>query len=282
MVESREKVALVTGASSGIGEAIARRLLQRGWRVAMTARREERLVSLVKLLDVAGDRTLTLVGDVTSAADRQRWVQRTYERWGRIDALVNNAGYGQRGPIELVPVEAIRANFETNLFSLVALTQLVIPLMRGRGRGRIINVGSVAGRIARPFSSVYDATKHALNAVSDGLRGELRPFGIDVVVIQPGFITTEFVDAANKVSGEVIRHMGVYSEAWEAMQKSIGTVKRLAGRPDDIADLVERALDARHPRARYSGPKHAKLFLALKWLLPDRLFDRVFRVRRSP
>ena len=282
MVDSRGKVALVTGASSGIGEAIARRLLRKGWRVAMTARREDRLVNLVQLLDVAGDRTLTLVGDVTNPADRKRWVERTYERWGRIDALVNNAGYGQRGPIELVPVEAIRANFETNLFSLISLTQLVIPLMRGRGRGRIINIGSVAGRIARPFSSVYDATKHALNAVSDGLRGELKPFGIDVVVIQPGFIATEFIAAANKASGEVLEHMGVYHEAWAALQASIGRLKRLAGKPEDIAELVERALKSKRPRPRYSGPKHAKLFLAVRWLLPDRVFDAVFRVRRLP
>lgn len=281
MGETRERVALVTGASSGIGEAVARRLLSQGWCVAMTARREDRLVTMVKLLDTAGDRTLTLVGDITSPEDRKRWVTRTYERWGRIDTLVNNAGYGQRGPIELVPVDAMRANFETNLFALVALTQLVIPLMRARGHGRIINIGSVAGRIARPFSSVYDATKHALNAVSDGLRGELQPFGIDVVVIQPGFIATEFVAAANKASGEVLDHMGVYNEAWEALQASIGRLKRLAGKPDDIADLVDRALRARRPRARYSGPRHAKLFLAVKWLLPDRVFDAVFRVRRS-
>jgi len=280
MLEFGGKVALVTGASSGIGEAVARRLLETGWRVAMTARREDRLVNLVKLLDVAGDRTLTLVGDVTNPTDRQRWVQRTYERWGRIDALINNAGYGQRGPIELVPIEAIRSNFETNFFSLIALTQLVIPLMRGRGQGRIVNIGSVAGRIARPFSSVYDATKHALNAVSDGLRGELHPFGIAVVVIQPGFITTEFTEAANRASGEVLQHMGVYSEAWERLQAGIHRLKRIAGTPDTIAALVEQALTAPRPRARYSGPKHAKLFLALRWLLPDRLFDAAFRTRR--
>ena len=113
--------------------------------------------------------------------------------FGRIDGLVNNAGFGQRGPIELVPVESIRQNFETNLFSLIALTQLVIPIMREQGKGRIVNVGSVAGRIARPFSSVYDATKHALEAVTDGLRGEMSPFGIRVSLIQPGFILTEFL-----------------------------------------------------------------------------------------
>ncbi len=280
MGESRQKVALVTGASSGIGEAIARRLLRKGWCVAVTARREDRLVSLVKLLDVAGDRTLTLVGDVTNAVDRKRWVELTYERWGRIDALINNAGYGQRGPVELVPLEAVRANFETNLFSLIALTQLVVPLMRARGRGHIINIGSVAGRIARPFSSVYDATKHALNAISDGLRGELKPFGVAVVVIQPGFISTEFAASATKASGEVLNHMGVYHDAWQKLQSSISRLKRLAGRPDNIARLVERALNTRRPRARYSGPAHAKLFLAIRWLLPDRLFDAVFRVRR--
>ena len=103
-----------------------------------------------------------------------------------------------------------------------------------------------------------------------------------MVVIQPGFIATEFVEAANRASGQVIKHMGVYAGAWEALQASIDTVKRLAGKPDDIADLVEAALSARRPRARYSGPKHAKLFLAIRWLLPDRMFDAVSRVKRSP
>ena len=184
------QIVIVTGASAGIGEAAARRLAGEGATVVIAARRADRLDAVKREIESAGGRALAVVGDVTSQQDRKRLVQETMRAFGRIDGLVNNAGYGQRGPIELVPIEAIRQNFETNLFSLIALTQLVIPIMREQGSGRIVNISSVAGRIARPLSSVYDATKHALEAISDGMRGELAPFGIKVVVIEPGFIIT--------------------------------------------------------------------------------------------
>jgi NAD(P)-dependent dehydrogenase (short-subunit alcohol dehydrogenase family) len=269
------RVALVTGASSGIGDAIVRRLLRAGWRVALCARRAERLHELARQEDPAGERALVLAGDVTEAADRERWVAATLERWGRLDALVNNAGYGQRGPIELVPVEAIRANFETNVFSLVALTKRVVPLMRAQGGGRIVNIGSVAGRIARPMSSVYDATKHALNAISDGLRGELRGFGIAVVVIEPGLISTEFGEAAARVSGGVMPDTGLYADQVASLRKGYERLRKVAGKPGDIARLVEKALEARRPRSRYAGPLHAKIFLLLRRLLPDAAIDAV-------
>ena len=153
---------LITGASSGIGEATVRRLVRAGAKIALAARRSERLVALCAEIDPSGQQTLALAGDVTVEADRQRWVEATVRRFGRIDALVNNAGYGQRGPVEQVPLAAIRKNFETNVFALLGLTQLVAPLLRAQGEGRIVNIGSVAGRVARPMSSVYDATKHAL------------------------------------------------------------------------------------------------------------------------
>jgi NADP-dependent 3-hydroxy acid dehydrogenase YdfG len=175
-------VVVITGASSGIGEATSRRLFGSGFRVVLAARRAERLQSLKTELEPASQmasseavssRILTVSADITAKDDRERLVSETMRVFSRIDGLVNNAGFGQRGPIELVSVEDIRKNFETNLFSLIALTQLVIPILRKQGKGRIVNVGSVAGRIARPFSSVYDATKHALEAVTDGLRGEM-------------------------------------------------------------------------------------------------------------
>src|SRR5438128_3655159 len=182
------QVVIITGASAGIGEATARMVARQGATVVLVARRKERLDGLKAEIEQAGGRAMTIAADVTNATDRERIVNETLAAFSRIDALVNNAGYGQRGPIEMVPIDAIRQNFETNLFSLVALTQLVIPVMRRQASGRIVNISSVAGRIARPLSSVYDATKHALEAISDGLRGELGPFGIKVVVIEPGFI----------------------------------------------------------------------------------------------
>ena len=275
-----EQVVIITGASSGIGEATARRLARAGAKLVISARRADRLEALARDLDPSGQRVLAVAADVTDEAGRRRLVDETLTRHGRIDALVNNAGYGTRGPIELVPVALIRRNFETNLFALIALTQLVVPHLRAGGSGRIINIGSVAGRIARPLSSVYDATKHALEAVTDGLRGELKPFGIEVVLIRPGFIRTEFVDAANSASEPVIANAGPYAPYFEGFRGNYRRWLSWAGGPDDIARLVEKALAARRPAPRYAGPAHAKLLLFIKWLLPARAVDWLVRLRK--
>src|SRR5262245_10278677 len=239
-------VVIVTGASAGIGEAVSRRLFASGFRVVLAARRTERLQSLKAELEptpriadgmTASQRLLTVTADVTSSDDRAHLINEAMRAFGRIDGLVNNAGFGQRGPIELVSVERIRQNFETNLFALIALTQLAIPIMRQQGKGRIVNVGSVAGRIARPFSSIYDATKHALEAVTDGLRGELSPFGIRVSLIQPGFILTEFLEVANRVSKSVTEDAGPYADYLSGFSGMSEKARRIAGRPDEIAQL---------------------------------------------
>jgi NAD(P)-dependent dehydrogenase (short-subunit alcohol dehydrogenase family) len=275
-----DQVVIVTGASSGIGEAAARRLARGGARLVISARRAEPLAALARELDPAGARVRAIAGDITDAAVRERLVGEALGNFGRIDALVNNAGYGTRGPVELVPVDLIRRNFETNLFSLIALTQLVVPHLRERGAGRIVNIGSVAGRIARPLSSVYDSTKHALEAITDGLRGELAPFGIQVVLIRPGFILTGFTDAANEASASVIENAGPYAPFVEGFRAAYRRAHRIAGHPDDIARLVENALTARRPAPRYAGPGHAKFLLLIKWLLPDRVIDRIVRLRK--
>lgn len=269
------QVVIVTGASAGIGEAASRRLASEGATVVMAARRADRLGALKLEIESSGGLALSVVGDVTSAQDREHLVQQTMTACGRIDGLVNNAGYGQRGPIELVPVDAIRQNFETNLFSLIALTQLVIPIMRDQGAGRIVNISSVAGRIARPLSSVYDSTKHALEAISDGLRGELAPFGIKVVVIEPGFIITEFLGVATENARPIIENAGPYTESFERLDGVVHRLRKMAGRPEDIAEVIFKALSARNPRARYAAPGHARLALAVKRLLPTRVFDYV-------
>jgi NAD(P)-dependent dehydrogenase (short-subunit alcohol dehydrogenase family) len=276
-----DQVVIITGASSGIGEATARRLARGGAKLVIGARRAEPLKALARELDPSGQRILAVTADVTDEAGRRRLVDEALKKYGRIDALVNNAGYGTRGPVELVPVELIRRNFETNLFALIALTQLVIPHLRERGAGRIVNIGSVAGRIARPLSSVYDSTKHALEAITDGLRGELASFGVEVVLIRPGFIVTGFVDAANKVSGPVIENAGPYAPYFEGFRTGYQRLLRWAGQPDDIARLVEKVLTARRPAPRYAAPVHAKLFLFLKWLLPGRAIDWIVRLRRK-
>jgi NAD(P)-dependent dehydrogenase (short-subunit alcohol dehydrogenase family) len=275
------QVVIITGASAGIGEATARMLGRQGARLVLTARRQDRLNVLKQEIESAqtggtaraAGTVLAIAGDVTSASDRERLVQETMRVFGRIDALVNNAGYGQRGPIEIVPVDDIRRNFETNVFSLIALTQLAIPIMRSQRSGRIVNISSVAGRIARPLSSVYDATKHALEAISDGMRGELAPFGIKVIVIEPGFIITEFLEVANSVSRPVVEQDGPYAPFLKGLEETYSRARGIAGKPEDIARLVLRALASGRPRIRYAGPAHARLFLALNRVLPQRLKD---------
>jgi NAD(P)-dependent dehydrogenase (short-subunit alcohol dehydrogenase family) len=273
------QVVIVTGASAGIGEATARRLARAGARVVLSARRADRLEALACDIDPTGANVLAVPGDVTSDADRNQLVAAARAKFGRIDGLVNNAGYGTRGPVERVAVELVRKNFETNVFALIALTQLVLPAMRERGSGCIVNIGSVAGRIARPLSSIYDSTKHALEALTDGLRGELRPFGVRVTLIRPGFILTEFVAAADAASAEVRADAGAYAPFYKGYGENTALMRRVAGEPDDIARLVARALASDDPAPRYSGPFHAKVFLLLKWLLPDRLLERILRLK---
>ena len=274
------QVIIITGASAGIGAETARRLVRGGAKVVIFARRADSLLALAGELDPTGACVLAVPGDVTSDADRRRLVAGALEKFGRIDGLVNNAGYGTRGPVEIVPVDAIRKNFETNLFSLIALTQLVLPHLRERGDGCIVNIGSVAGKIARPLSSIYDSTKHALEAITDGLRGELKPFGVRVTLIRPGYIVTEFIDAASRASDQYTDHAGAYTPHLAGFRVGYQKLRRVAGAPDDIARLVERALTSDNPAPRYSGPLHAKFFLLLKWLLPDRLLQFIVRLRK--
>jgi len=239
----------------------------------INARRQDRLDVLKNEIEAAGGKALAIVGDITSPEDRARLVKLALAEFGRIDALINNAGYGVRGPVEIVPLDDIRRNFETNVFSLIGLSQLVIPIMRKQGAGRIINISSVAGRIARPLSSIYDSTKHALEAISDGMRGELAPFGIKVIVVEPGFLLTEFLQVSTDVSRPVTEKQSPYSGFLATFNRGTDRMRKMAGRPDDIARLIETALTAGRPRIRYAGPAHARIFLALKRILPDRVID---------
>lgn len=274
-------VILVTGASSGIGAAIARRLATRGCRLALLARRADRLETLARELDPDGARVLAVAGDLTAEADRIRFVDTAVAHFGRIDGLVNNAGYGQRGPLETVPLADLRANYETNVFSLIGLTQLVIPHLRAAGGGRVVNIGSVAGRIPRPLTSIYDSTKHALEALTVGLRGELKPWGIRVSLVRPGFIASEFVAAADRASEAALQGLGPYEPYFRGHREKSGLLWKLAGQPDDVARAVEHAMLSRYPNKTYATPGHARVFLALRWLLPSAVFERVVAMRRK-
>ncbi|MBI4469674.1 MAG: SDR family NAD(P)-dependent oxidoreductase [Acidobacteria bacterium] len=274
MAELRDKVVIVTGASAGIGEAVSRALGAQGARVVLAARRTARLDALKKEIESRGGTALAVTADITEEAARASLVMATMTAFGRIDALINNAGFGQRGPVETVPLDNIRGNFETNLFSLIGLTQLVIPVMRKQGSGRIVNIGSVAGRIARPLTSVYDATKHALEAINDGLRGELRPFGIEVVMIEPGFIRTEFLDVAQRLAEPVLDDpASPYARFMRDQHERLQHMLKYGASAAKVSDAIIKALTASRPKARYAVPAHARFFLVLRWALSDRALD---------
>ncbi|WP_077035200.1 oxidoreductase [Pelomonas sp. KK5] len=262
-----QPVALITGASSGMGKDFALRLLAEGYTVYAAARRLERMG------DIAASGGLTLAMDVTDDASMVGAVTRILDEQGRIDVLINNAGYGQYGALEDVPVAEGRRQMETNLIGLARLTQLCLPTMRAQGRGRILNISSIGGKLATPLGGWYHASKFALEGYSDALRNEVRRFGIDVVVIEPGGIASEWSGIATQ---EAEKHSG--TGAYASFVKKFGALqqdqRKLPG-PRVISDLVVRALRARRPRARYHGGFLAGPMLLLRGLLSDRLFDRL-------
>jgi short-subunit dehydrogenase len=264
------RTALVTGASSGIGEATARLLKKRGFTVYAAARRVERM----EPLKAEGIHVLPF--DITDDASIRTCVETILAREGRIDVLVNSAGYGSYGAVEDVPLEEARRQFEVNIFGLARLTQLVLPKMRENRFGKIVNITSVGGKVYTPFGAWYHATKHALEGWSDALRIETAPFDIDVVIVEPGGIRTPWggiaVDHLRETSGS-----GAYAEA--ASKAADGMAKAYAGKqlsdPSVIAQTVAKAVTAAKPRTRYAAGYMAKPVLFLRWLLPDRLFDRM-------
>ena len=264
---------LITGCSTGIGRAAAAYLADRGWTVYATARRPE------TLSDLTGCRQLQL--DVTDEASMEAAVKAIEDEHGAVGALVNNAGYGIHGAFETTSVEDARRQFETNLFGLARLTQLVLPGMRNARRGRIVNMSSMGGRLTFPGGAYYHASKHALEALSDALRFELAPFGIQVVVIEPGAIKTKFVDTAvGTVDHE--ENDGPYGDFNRKLMLRIesayrGPLARFAASPDTVARAVHRSLAAKTPKTRYLVTLGAHVLVRTRELLPDRLWDAILR-----
>jgi NAD(P)-dependent dehydrogenase (short-subunit alcohol dehydrogenase family) len=264
-----KKVALVTGASAGIGQAIARRFLADGWTVYGGARRVERMAGIqsegaeVLFLDVTDDASMrSAVGAVLSAE-------------GRIDALVNNAGYGSYGAIEDVDIDEARRQFEVNVFGVARMTQLVLPAMREARSGTIVNISSMGGRIWMPIGGWYHATKHALEVLSDALRLETRAFGVRVVVVQPGAIQSEW-------AGLSADNLEKQSEgtAYRSFVEPMAFLLRHydnAASPKVVARAVWKAVNSARPRRRYAIPMDAKFMVFLRWLLPDAAWDRMVR-----
>ncbi|MGL5838338.1 MAG: oxidoreductase [Sphingorhabdus sp.] len=275
-MRSQSKVVLVTGASSGIGEATAKRLVKAGYVVYATARKVAALESLAAL----GCKTLAL--DVTDEASIIAAIEEVVKREGTIGALVNNAGYSQSGALEPMPMAAIRKQFETNVFGLLRLTQEVLPVMRKAGAGRVINISSMGGKLTFPGGGAYHATKYAVEALSDALRFEVRGFGIDVVIIEPGLIRSGFADAAvgaidqnNRTDPYAAFDAAVAKATQKVYHK--GALAKLGGEPDDVARVIERTLNATSPKARYTVTASAKMMLAQRAMMPDSLWDAFLR-----
>ena len=261
------RVVLITGASAGIGMATAKRLLQEGYPVYAAARRVERMQDLEDL----GATVLKM--DVTREEDVVAGVERIKEERGGADILVNNAGFGLYGPVEETPLDAARYQFEVNLFGTARLTQLVLPRMREKGAGKIVNISSIGGKVYSPLGAWYYATKHALEGWSDCLRWELKRFGIDVIIIQPGLIRTEFGDVAFGSLRENMRD-SAYSRIFDRLSERLDGYGG-GSSPEVIADTVLKAVRARRPRTRYSAGRFAKPTLLFRKFASDRMFDRL-------
>lgn len=269
---SNLKVALVTGASSGIGMETARSLKAAGFIVYGAARRIDRMRDLEK------DGINVIALDVTNELSVRDCVKTIHEREGRIDVLVNNAGYGSYGAIEEVSVSEAKSQFDVNLFGLARLTQAVLPAMRANRFGRIINISSMGGKIYTPFGGWYHATKFAVEGFSDCLRLEVESFGIDVVVIEPGGIKTEWgaiaADHLRKASGN-----GAYAS--DATKAADSMVKNYQGNrlspPSVIASAIVEAATAPKPRTRYAVGFGAKPILFMRRWLSDRMFDKLIK-----
>lgn len=272
------KAVLITGCSSGIGRATAVRLARNGHRVYATARRLESIADL----EAQGCRVLAL--DVCDEASMTAAVRAVEADEGAVGVLVNNAGYGSEGPVEEVPMDEVRRQFETNVFGLLRLTQLVLPAMRRQRWGRVINLSSMGGRMVLPGGGIYHATKYAVEALSDALRFEVGGFGVEVVVIEPGAIKTGFGDTAI-ARVDALDGSPDYAAFRAALKDNIrnayeGPLAKLAAvGPEPVAAAIEHAITARRPKTRYVITAGAKVMLGLRRLLPDRVFDVMLRTQ---
>lgn len=264
-----KKVALVTGASSGIGKATAIQLLNDGLKVYVAARRVEKM----KDLEEMGATVIKM--DVTNETDIAAGVEQIKKEHGGVDILVNNAGYAIYGSVEDTTIEDARRQFDVNIFGLARITQLVLPYMRDKGAGKIINISSVGGKVYTPLGAWYHATKHAVEGWSDCLRLELKQFGIDVVIIEPGIIATEFTEV---MIDPMIKRAGNGPYKWLTEQLNISTSKmygsKRASKPEVVAKAISKAVKTNKPKTRYRVGYMAKPAIFMRWSLSDKMYDR--------
>ncbi len=272
------RAVLITGCSTGIGKHTAIRLARAGHPVYATVRRPEDGTELT----AAGCHVLTM--DVRDEASTAEAVAAVEAAEGAVGVLVNNAGYAPSGAVEAVPLDAVRAQFETNVFGYLRMAQLVLPGMRRQRQGRIINVSSLAGEVVFPGAGIYAASKHAVEALSDALRFEVRGFGVHVSVIQPGPIRTGFTSTATTSMPKPTGPDDPYAAFHAAVAKADADTDNsaIAGKPEHVAAAIAAAVTARRPKPRYRVTAVAHLMPAVHDLLPDRVFDAFLRTQASP
>ncbi|MFM7425630.1 MAG: SDR family NAD(P)-dependent oxidoreductase [Elainella sp.] len=275
---SQPEVVLITGASKGIGAALPVVLANRfpGVRLVLAARSLDRLEAVADTCRQAGAEVCVVPTDMAEVQQVQALAQTALNRFGRIDAVVNNAGYGQVGPIELVSMDLVRQQFEVNLLGVIALVQAVIPVMRQQGGGRIINVSSIGGRVAFPLGGLYSTSKFALEGLSDVLRMELEPFNIRVSVIEPGPVRTEFFNRASQQMQQAVADPGQtpYADALQHMVAMNQRLMSMAWSSEQVAEVIVKALTDRQPKPRYVAATGGNVMLWLMTkLLPTRLVD---------
>ncbi len=279
MAIEKSRPVLITGCSTGIGRATAERLADDGWNVHATARRLDAIEDLGKRGCKLGEL------DVTSERSMEKAVEEA-EKDGPMGALINNAGYSQSGAIETIPMDSVRRQFETNVFGLMRMCQLVLPGMRGAGSGRIVNLSSMGGKLTFPGGGVYHATKHAVEAISDALRFEVKEFGVDVVVIEPGLIITEFGETASS-SIDAVEDHGPYAKfnadvGRVTASAYTGPMARFGAGPEAVAGKIAKALTAGRPATRYKVTPSARVMMGTRRLVTDRMWDRFVRSQYPP
>lgn len=274
------KVTLVTGASSGIGAALARRLSSKfvGVPLVLSARNHDKLQTVATECSKAGAKVIVVPTDMAQVEQAQALAQSALEHFGRVDALVNNAGYGQMGPVELISPEQAKLQFAVNFHGPLALTQALIEPMRNQGGGRVINVSSLGGRMAFPSGGLYSASKFALEALSDVLRMELAAFNIKVSVVEPGPVKTDFFSVAKKKIENTVANseQSLYRAAIEKIKKLEEQTSTQAWSSERVASVIIQALTDKNPRPRYVAATGGKILLFLMTKLMPTQFTDLF------
>jgi NADP-dependent 3-hydroxy acid dehydrogenase YdfG len=272
------KAVLITGCSSGIGHSTAQLLNEQGWTVYATARRPDSIADLAE----KGCKTLAL--DVNDEASMSAAVDAVIEAEGAVGVLINNAGYSQTGAVESVSIDQVRRQFETNVFGLIRMCQLVLPGMREQQFGKIVNIGSMGGKVTFPGGGLYHATKYAVEAISDAMRFEVRGFGVDVILVEPGLIVTNFAEVANVTAHASGEADGPYAKFNHQVAKITtdaynGPMARFGAGPEAVANTIAGALKSSRPKPRYPVTLSAHFMINQRRLVPDQVWDLMMRAQ---